>query len=195
MSDRKNFLGADVVVEINSSYETMMLYKEFVEKCMSYKQDMGGYMVTVGKLDGRPICVTPHIHTIDGVKVLYVEATSQVVDWVMIENWIKSVVKEGTGIVSNPINLMCVVQSKAKDIRDGKLKKHIRVNMGSETPHYIKKVTFNVDGRNHVTTTTDQFEAVYDCPLKLETIIDTLNKHVEPLVDGESRGFDIFDIY
>ena len=111
MRDDKPYGTVDVVVQINSSYETMALFSEFKEHNMSYKQDMGGYMHTIGHINDRPICVSPMIHVIDGVNVMYVEATSGLVDWDLIEEWIKGIVPEDVRIVTDPTNLLGEIRS------------------------------------------------------------------------------------
>ena len=120
MRDDKPYDKVDVVVQLNSSYETMALYAEFKLRKMSYEQDMGGYMHTIGHINDRPICVSPMIHVIDGVNVMYVEATSPLVDWDMIEEWIKDRVPENVRIVTDPTNLLCEIRSVKRNREDAK---------------------------------------------------------------------------
>lgn len=110
-----DYSSVQLVVQINSSLETSALYEKYVKKGWSFKQSMGTYGVTLGKLADRPVCVSPWLHEIAGIKVLYVEATSQVVDWVMIENWIKSKVPEGTPIVTDPSNLFAYMNPVVRE--------------------------------------------------------------------------------
>lgn len=107
--DGKYFDTVDVVVQISSSQEVSSLYQEFKDKGWSYKQDMGGYSYTIGHIGDRPVCITPLIHVIDGVRVLYVEVTSELIDWAMINVWVKDRVKDGTPTVMDPTNLMSAI--------------------------------------------------------------------------------------
>ncbi len=53
-----------------------------------WEQVHPGWLVTVGELDSRPICVSMCWNRIDGQFVMFWEATSQVVDTVQIEKWL-----------------------------------------------------------------------------------------------------------
>lgn len=102
----KDFKSVDIAVQISSSLETSTLYEIYCKRNWSFKQDMGGPLVKISEWAGRPICVAPLIHVIDGVRVLYVEATSALIDWDLIDEWIKSVTgKDDIKIENNPGNL------------------------------------------------------------------------------------------
>lgn len=49
-----------------------------------------GLMETVGHIDGRPVCISLMVNTIDGHRILFYYATSEVVDHKMIEEWIEA---------------------------------------------------------------------------------------------------------
>ncbi len=102
----KDFSSVDVVVLINSSYESLGIYQELTEKGYKYVQDMGGPLLTIGYIDNRPICIAPLIHEIGGAKVLHLEATSELVDWKLIDKWIKEHTPAGTEVYNNPTNLI-----------------------------------------------------------------------------------------
>lgn len=104
--DDKPYDTVDVVLQISSSLESLDLYRTWVDQKLTYKQDMGGYMHTIGHVNDRPVCIAPMIHNVGGVNVLYVEAQSALVDWEMIEDWVKRVVPEGTPMCSSPINAL-----------------------------------------------------------------------------------------
>lgn len=106
MSHEKDFQSVDVVVLINSGYESIGIYRELTAAGYKYVQDMSGSLITLGEIDSRPICIAPLIHEIGGAKVLHVEATSQLVDWKMIRDWIVASVPKGTCIYDNPMNLI-----------------------------------------------------------------------------------------
>lgn len=102
----KDYQSVDVVVMINSGYEELGIYKDLTDKGYEYKQDLSGYLETIGYIQDRPICIVPLIHQIGGVNVLHVEATSQLVDWVLIHEWVKCVVPVGTHVFDDPTNLI-----------------------------------------------------------------------------------------
>jgi hypothetical protein len=87
------FLDGVVGVVEATSYEIMCLWHEYHEqRKVSWVQGRGGgYLPTIGELDGRPVCVSLFVNTIDGHKILFIDATSQVVDHRMIDEWLKTV--------------------------------------------------------------------------------------------------------
>lgn len=109
--DDKPYDTVDVVIQISSSLESLDLYRTFVDQKLTYKQDCGGYMHTIGHINDRPICIIPLIHNVGGVNVLYVEAQSALVDWQMIEDWVKHVVPEGTPMCTSPINALGYIRN------------------------------------------------------------------------------------
>lgn len=82
--------GVIGIVEANS-YELHMLWEENErsENPKSWKQDGGGPLVTVGHLDKMPVCISLFIVRVDSHKVLFFDATSQVVDYRLIDNWME----------------------------------------------------------------------------------------------------------
>lgn len=92
MSDNQltDFMSGVIGVVEANSYETMCLWREYHEgRGLSWEQNAAGYLPTIGELDGRPVCVSLFVNTIDGHKILFIEPTSQVVDHKMIEQWLK----------------------------------------------------------------------------------------------------------
>jgi len=76
---------AEFLVEANS-FEVMQLWKDYNDKVEWYERyGGGGFGVTVGNLDNRPVCISIQVESINGHKVLFWCATSQVVDYKMIE--------------------------------------------------------------------------------------------------------------
>lgn len=67
MSEEKDYQSVDVVVIINSGYEDLGIYQELTEKGYEYKQDLRGYLHTIGYVAERPVCVAPLIHKIGGL--------------------------------------------------------------------------------------------------------------------------------
>lgn len=110
--DDKPYGEVDLVVLISSSLETMTLYQEYMDRKWSYVQDMSGYMHTIGHINDRPICIAPLIHKVAGLNVMYVEATSPLIDWDMIEDWAREVTgKPDIKIQNSPINLCGDIQA------------------------------------------------------------------------------------
>lgn len=84
---------AEFVVEA-SSYEQQALWEKHALEAggdsntrVHWVDQTRGWLVEVGKLDGRPVCVNVRGSLLNGLAVLFYEATSEVVDWRMIENW------------------------------------------------------------------------------------------------------------
>lgn len=53
-----------------------------------WKQSLSGPLITVGRLDDRPICISVFVHEIGGERIVFVEPTSQLVDYKMIDEWL-----------------------------------------------------------------------------------------------------------
>lgn len=82
----KNVYG---IVEANS-YETLSLWKEWhLERGYTWIQNNCGWLECVGKLGDKEVWISPLAHIVNGRKILFVDATSSVVDWNMIEEYLK----------------------------------------------------------------------------------------------------------
>lgn len=97
MSDEtaESRLAKTLFVVEATSFETQCLWAENAKdsSCRRFtprqwEQVNPGWLVTVGELDSRPICVSMSWSRIDGHLVMFWEATSQVVDTVQIEKWL-----------------------------------------------------------------------------------------------------------
>ena len=91
MSDElKKMLEGVVGVVEATNYEHLCLWRthhqELGEQWEAANWAIG---VTVGKIGKMPICVSMKTDVVRGVKVLFIEPTSQVVDWRKIEDWLK----------------------------------------------------------------------------------------------------------
>ena len=51
-------------------------------------EQLGGWLVTVGRLDGRPVCISLNWDRLDGFLVCNWEATSELVDYKMVNAWL-----------------------------------------------------------------------------------------------------------
>lgn len=83
------------VVEV-SHYERQTLWEIFAKDAPSprhplldWKDCNRGWSLTIGELDGRPVCICVFGATLNGKHVLFYEPTSTVVDWDQIRKWFK----------------------------------------------------------------------------------------------------------
>lgn len=111
--DGRDYKSVDVVVEIASNYEASELYNKYVELGWEFKQEGGGYAITAGLCEGNAISVTPAIHTIGGVRVLYLNPTGTFIDWDKVCTWAKSKVREDVRII-DPQQLIGELKSRVK---------------------------------------------------------------------------------
>lgn len=80
----------DVVYMIEAnSFESMSLWREYNEALEWKECTSGGPMFQLGELDSRPIVLGVNIIKVDGRKVMFYDPTSQVVDWVMVEDFLE----------------------------------------------------------------------------------------------------------
>lgn len=87
----KEFLQDVVGVVEATSYETSCLWREYHEdRKEPWIQGYGGYLQTIGELNGRPVVISLFVNTVRGCPILFMEPTSQVVDHVMINDWLKA---------------------------------------------------------------------------------------------------------
>lgn len=109
----KNVYG---IVEANS-FETLELWKYWhQEKGYSWVQNNSGWLVKVGEvIKDKEVWISPLAHIVNGRKILFVDATSSVVDWNMIEEYLKENVPSAVtrnGIYLNKegaMNFHCLV--------------------------------------------------------------------------------------
>lgn len=72
-----------------TSFETLCLWEKWhQQKGYTWTESTRGPLITIGQIDSRPICIAPLIHVVNGRKIMFLETTSQVVDWAMIEDWL-----------------------------------------------------------------------------------------------------------
>lgn len=102
------------IVEANS-YESLMLWKEWHGKQgYSWIQNNSGWLEQVGVVGARGVWISPLAHIVNGRKILFIEATSALVDWEMIDNYLKenvpSAVKENGYLnKQNASNFHCLI--------------------------------------------------------------------------------------
>lgn len=69
-----------------TTYEVLTIIGRY-DDCYRWKQDHFGTLETVGRLDSRPIVITCQWYEIHDRLVMFWEATSEVVDYKLIEEW------------------------------------------------------------------------------------------------------------
>lgn len=86
MSDISFEIFKDVIgiVEANS-FEHMCLFEE--RKDLNWIENGQGLSFSVGSIGKRPVCITVFVETINDKRVVFWDATSQVVDYTMIHKW------------------------------------------------------------------------------------------------------------
>lgn len=86
--------GVSGVVEANT-FERHSLWLEndrLGAKGRKWEENLRGYIEYVRWVQGRPICVSMFKATIDGQSILFWDATSQLVDYAIIEDWLEKVI-------------------------------------------------------------------------------------------------------
>jgi hypothetical protein len=93
--DAELFEGVEFLVEA-SDYEKQTLWERYYYKPFNpeavvkdWQQVSMGHGITIGHLGDRPVCVSIFYAILDGHKVMFYDATSQVVDHAMIDEWLK----------------------------------------------------------------------------------------------------------
>ena len=81
------FADTIYLVEANNN-ETLSLWKELHTQ-VNWEQDCKGTIIQVGELDNRPINISFFWSKINGKRIAFWEAISQVVDHKMIDDWFK----------------------------------------------------------------------------------------------------------
>lgn len=90
-----------------TSYEKHMLWQEYAQEALKlreggpdrrirypWKEGLSGLGHGVGEIDDRPVCLSLLVDTIASHRILFWHCTSQVVDYVMIENWLDKVLPD-----------------------------------------------------------------------------------------------------
>ncbi len=83
------YANVEGVVEA-TRFEAFCLWKQWHEENgYHWYSENHGPLITVGHLEGRPVAIAPLLHTVNGKCIMFLEATSVVVDWDMIREWLK----------------------------------------------------------------------------------------------------------
>lgn len=98
----KEFLKGVVGVVEATSFEYHQLWKEWDDKD-SWFTNLSGFGQVIGHLDSRPVFLSLRTAIIEGQKVLFIEPTSEVVDWKLIDTWLLVNLPE-TAMIDKRIN-------------------------------------------------------------------------------------------
>lgn len=91
VNPHKHFLEGVVGVVEATSDEKFFLWKEWHHDTdrLTWNAGGGGPMVTLGHLAEMPVCMSMLVDEVGGHRILFVECTSQVVDWRMVDEFLK----------------------------------------------------------------------------------------------------------
>lgn len=86
-----SFLDGVVGVVDANSYESMCLWQEYDRQGRrdQWKSGGGGPLVTVGTVGRMPVCISLLVNEVEGNRLLFIDATSTVVDHRMIDAWLQ----------------------------------------------------------------------------------------------------------
>lgn len=86
----KFLAGVIGVVEANS-FESLTLWEEYHQKRgRPWISGSSGPMIQVGEISGLPVCCSLLVNEIDGYRILFIDATSRVIDHKMIQDWLEA---------------------------------------------------------------------------------------------------------
>lgn len=94
MNDLERYKDVTAIVEV-TSYETLCLWEKWhQQRGYTWEESRSGPLITVGYINNtdsppRPVCIAPLVHIVNGRSIMFLEATSAVVDWDMIETWLR----------------------------------------------------------------------------------------------------------
>jgi Zn ribbon nucleic-acid-binding protein len=96
--------GVTGVLEANS-YETLAMWREKSEHFVLEQVRCGGYLQTIAKAeDNTTVCLSIQLYTLNGEKILVVEATSRYVDYELVDKWLKKYMPETAFKDDNRLN-------------------------------------------------------------------------------------------
>lgn len=89
-----DFTGVVGIIE-STNYETLSIYRECIDKGYVWYDGSGCYLEQIKHPDhGYVTCFSPWVKAINGHKILFIEPTSMIVDWYLIDQWIKDKLPE-----------------------------------------------------------------------------------------------------
>lgn len=94
-------------VEAND-FERQCIWEKYHDRC-KWEQDICGSFFQIGTLDNRPVTVCLDWVTIDGKKVLFYHSPSQVVDYKLVEEWIRKNALTSAGMKADSANFHIIL--------------------------------------------------------------------------------------
>lgn len=83
------FLKDVVFVVDANSFEQHCLWEKYSSR-LDWKSNSGGFGAQIGTVDGRPVNLSLFTAQLNGQKVLFVDAVSQLVDYKMVDDWLEA---------------------------------------------------------------------------------------------------------
>ena len=80
--------GVIGVVEANS-FESMCLWMQAKDSARSWISTGHGYGPMIGRINNLPVCLSILTANVDGHKIVFIDATSEVSDWKLIDAWLQ----------------------------------------------------------------------------------------------------------
>jgi hypothetical protein len=99
----------DYAVEA-TDYERLCVWREW-HAPVQWEDEHEGRLCTIGELDGRPIAVCVSWSRVEGRRVAFYHASSQLVDHVVVERWVRSKLLKPGGTHSDAMNFHIVMQA------------------------------------------------------------------------------------
>jgi len=87
-----------------TSFEKLCLWSEYNERKLQWEDSPFGILFKVGEVDSRPVYVSLTTAIVAGKKILFYNATSEIVDYNMIEEWLKDVLPESARQITGFVN-------------------------------------------------------------------------------------------
>ena len=100
----EDFLKDVVSVVEATTFEDFCLWQQWHEK-VEWVQNRSGTGVTVGRLADMPVFISLTTAVVNKKKVLFIDPTSQVVDWRLIEDWLQASMPNCTGRLEDKVRV------------------------------------------------------------------------------------------
>jgi len=85
----RDLIKKTICIMEGDSFNYWQLYYHYENRIKSWKQLSPGYIVECGRLDNRPINIELHWSKLEGHVVAFFKPCSQLVDWLIIDDWLK----------------------------------------------------------------------------------------------------------
>lgn len=97
LTHEEKMAATEYLVEADS-YSLHSLWKEYSDEYTGanykWQQDCAGMWEIIGHLDKMPVTVSVSWYLIEGIRIAFYEGVSQVVDYRMVEKWLKKNFKQ-----------------------------------------------------------------------------------------------------